>query len=228
MKWMTSLVFVLIGVAIIGTGLFRKRALDRLLVKIHKAGYEDHDEQAFLLYVNSPMAKMLVNETTRQFMKLNYYIHKDDVTQVDKIVAKMIDMKMDNKNRQAFYLTTMSYFAQRQDEVRCKNILDLAQQAYGNSVKSDETMVLFDLQLTYDIYIRHDVSKIKGMEHLIDITKDPATRATYLFRLAILYKANGESSKAKDALIEAKTVSTNPQEQTMIQNILDQNLVPLP
>ena len=85
-------------------------------------------------------------------------------------------------------------------------------------------MLLLDAQMIYDIYIRHDTTKIQGLKKLVEATPDENAKSIYLYRLAILYKANNDFDSATKVLNQAKEYSTDPNAIMKIQRILNQNL----
>ena len=223
---MNNITIVFIGVALVlisGSEFIRRRSLDNLLKKIYKAAYQDHDEQAFYLYINSPQAKMVMSDSSRDIIKLNYYIATDNDEKVMQIIERLRKKRMDRKSLKSFYSAAIGYCGEHRKAITVE-LLNEMKSNFQDSKAIEDQMLLLDAQMIYDIYIRHDTTKIQGLKKLVEATPDENAKSIYLYRLAILYKANNDFDSATKVLNQAKEYSTDPNAIMKIQRILNQNL----
>lgn len=214
------IVFVLIAVFAYGMEFFRKRSLDKLLNEIYQAAYVRKDEEAFELLVLSPQAKMLMNKATRLLMKLNYYVSNDKEIQVIETVKKLKQCSLNNANKKAFYGSAIGYFAEKENN-EAKKLLEWVKEKESDSKDAEMKMLLYDCELTVDIYINKNINRIHDLEVLVTADIDDNAKSVYQYRLAKLYDAAKERKKCIEQLKLALKNTKSKQAKKKIERILN-------
>ncbi len=192
-----------------GAALIRKRTLNRLLKEIYTSAYVKKDKELFLLHVNSPQAKMLMSESSRQMIKLHYYIANDDEEKVVKTCEKIRKMRLDKKNAKAFYSSAIGYYCEkgRNDSLV---LLEELKQKCDHDQDNALFLLYLDSQLLYDIHIKHDISKIEPLKEMIAVCEDDALQVIYRMRLARLYDFADRAKESRQELQAAYAIADEP------------------
>ena len=188
----------------------RRTSLNKLLKAIYEAAYINKDEEAFHLLVVSPQAKMLMSDATRLIMQLNFYVANDQEEKVVKIVEKMKKIRLNKNNQKAFYSTAIGL-----------DLINHMKKAIENTQDGELQMLLYDCQLTYDIYVKKDISKIHELQQLLETDIDANAKSVYQYRLAKLYKIANNMDRCQEMLKLAYKNTASKQAKKKIDRILD-------
>ncbi len=205
-------VFALVILFAIIAAYLRKRTLQKLLQELYTSAYVKKDKELFLLHVNSPQAKMLMSEGSRQLIKLNFYIANDEEDKVVKTVGRLQKTRLDRNNTKAFYRDAIGYYTEKQrgDSLA---LLEALKQKCDKSNDNDLILLYMDCQLLYDIYVKKDLSKIAPLQEAVDSDMDPQVKTVYRIRLARLYDFAGNHTQSKKQLKLAKEAAQEPMKQ---------------
>ena len=192
-------IFTLVVIFAIAAVLVRRITLQKLLKEIYVSAYVKKDQELFLLHINSPQAKMLMSQSARLLIKLNYYIATDNEEKVVKMCEQLRHTRMDKNNTKAFYSTAIGYYTEKQRPDALALLQELKQKSEHSK---DQALILLymDSQLLYDIYIRKDKTKIAFLQEMINSDLDPDTKAICRIRLARLYSFTEEETASKHQL----------------------------
>ena len=198
----------------------RRTSLNKLLKAIYEAAYINKDEEAFHLLVVSPQAKMLMSDATRLIMQLNFYVANDQEEKVVKIVEKMKKIRLNKNNQKAFYSTAIGYYAEK-ERTDTLDLINHMKKAIENTQDGELQMLLYDCQLTYDIYVKKDISKIHELQQLLETDIDANAKSVYQYRLAKLYKIANNMDRCQEMLKLAYKNTASKQAKKKIDRILD-------
>ena len=198
----------------------RRTSLNKLLKAIYEAAYINKDEEAFHLLVVSPQAKMLMSDATRLIMQLNFYVANDQEEKVVKIVEKMKKIRLNKNNQKAFYSTAIGYYAEK-ERTDMLDLINHMKKAIENTQDGELQMLLYDCQLTYDIYVKKDISKIHELQQLLETDIDANAKSVYQYRLAKLYKVANNMDRCQEMLKLAYKNTASKQAKKKIDRILD-------
>ena len=215
-----KITIILIAILVPLTALLRKYSLNKLLEKLYQLAYIENDEKGFLLLLSSPQADMILSSKSRKMMELNYWIYKDDIEKVKKTSALIEKQKMNVDDAVALYSLLIGYYADKKDRVGLEYLEKLNK--YSSVAKQVNQQVLInDCNLVCDIYLNENVQLIPKLEEIISEGVDDEAKSVYQYRLAYLYKINGDISKCKFALKEAMENTSNESSKSKIKKILD-------
>lgn len=215
-----KITIILIAILVPLTALLRKYSLNKLLEKLYQLAYIENDEKGFLLLLSSPQADMIMSSKSRKMMELNYWIYKDDIEKVKKTSALIEKQKMNVDDAVALYSLLIGYYADKKDRVGLEYLEKLNK--YSSVAKQVNQQVLInDCPLVCDIYLNENVQLIPKLEEIISEGVDDEAKSVYQYRLAYLYKINGDISKCKFALKEAMENTSNESSKSKIKKILD-------
>ena len=215
-----KITIILIAILVPLTALLRKYSLNKLLEKLYQLAYIENDEKGFLLLLSSPQADMIMSSKSRKMMELNYWIYKDDIEKVKKTSALIEKQKMNVDDAVALYSLLIGYYADKKDRVGLEYLEKLNK--YSSVAKQVNQQVLInDCNLVCDIYLNENVQLIPKLEEIISEVVDDEAKSVYQYRLAYLYKINGDISKCKFALKEAMENTSNESSKSKIKKILD-------
>ena len=215
-----KITIILIAILVPLTALLRKYSLNQLLEKLYQLAYIENDEKGFLLLLSSPQADMIMSSKSRKMMELNYWIYKDDIEKVKKTSALIEKQKMNVDDAVALYSLLIGYYEDKKDRVGLEYLEKLNK--YSSVAKQVNQQVLInDCNLVCDIYLNENVQLIPKLEEIISEGVDDEAKSVYQYRLAYLYKINGDISKCKFALKEAMENTSNESSKSKIKKILD-------
>ncbi len=215
-----KITIILIAILVPLTALLRKYSLNKLLEKLYQLAYVENDEKGFLLLLSSPQADMIMSSKSRKMMELNYWIYKDDIEKVKKASDLIEKQKMNVDDAVALYSLLIGYYADKKDRVGLEYQEKLNK--YSSVAKQVNQQVLInDCNLVCDIYLNENVQLIPKLEEIISEGIDDEAKSVYQYRLAYLYKINGDISKCKFALKEAMENTSNESSKSKIKKILD-------
>lgn len=215
-----KITIILIAILVPLTALLRKYSLNKLLEKLYQLAYIENDEKGFLLLLSSPQADMIMSSKSRKMMELNYWIYKDDIEKVKKASDLIEKQKMNVDDAVALYSLLIGYYADKKDRVGLEYQEKLNK--YSSVAKQVNQQVLInDCNLVCDIYLNENVQLIPKLEEIISEGIDDEAKSVYQYRLAYLYKINGDISKCKFALKEAMENTSNESSKSKIKKILD-------
>lgn len=210
--WVFALVILFAGIA----SYLRKRTLQKLLQELYTSAYVKKDRELFLLHANSPQAKMLMSEGSRQLIKLNYYIANDEEEKVVKTVTRLQNTRLDKNNTKAFYSVVIGYYTEKQREDSLP-LLEALKKKCDRSKDNDLILLYMDCQLLYDIYIKKDLSKIPVLQEAVDSDMDLDAKVIYRVRLARLYEFAGNHAESKKQLKLASKEAKEPMKKKIDQ-----------
>ena len=213
-------IIIIIIIAVILTNLLRQFLLNKLSKQLYQAAYVKKDKELFNILIESPQTKMVMSDTSRNIMALNFYLSIDDENNVISTAKKLINRKLNIKEAQTVYPSTIGYLCEKEN-VEALVFLENMKKEYGNTSDINMILMIYDCELTYDIYIRKDTSRIKDIEEVLKTDLDADSKAVYQYRLAKLYYYDNNKDKAKSILLEAKSNTSDQNAKKKIEKILN-------
>ena len=211
---------VLVVVMILATYIYKNYSLNKLLKELYKFAYVDKDEDGFLLQLASPQAQMLMSNTSRRMMELNYWIYKDNKENVEKIASQLKKQKMNTNNTISFYSLVIGYLADKKD-ANALEYLEELKNNYKSVSNPKQEFLINDCDMTCKIYINQDIDLIPVIEKILKENLDNEARSVYQYRLAYLYKLNNNIDKCKNLLKEAMNNTSSIKSKNKIKSILN-------
>lgn len=211
---------VLVVVMILATYIYKNHSLNKLLKELYKLAYVYKDEDGFLLQLSSLQAQMLMSNTSRKIMELNYWIYKDNKENVEKIAGQLKKHKMNTNNAISFYSLVIGYFADKKDAKALEYLEELKSNCKLVSDPKQE-LLINDCEMACKIYINKDTSLIPTIEKILEEDLDNEAKSIYQYRLAYLYKLNNNIDECKFLLKEAMNNTSNIKSKNKIKSILN-------
>ena len=144
----------------------------------------------------------------------------DQEEKVVKIVEKMKKIRLNKNNQKAFYSTAIGYYAEK-ERTDTLDLINHMKKAIENTQDGELQMLLYDCQLTYDIYVKKDISKIHELQQLLETDIDANAKSVYQYRLAKLYKVANNMDRCQEMLKLAYKNTASKQAKKKIDRILD-------
>ena len=218
----TILIFLIITASLLLSVFLRNMALNRISRQLYQAAYVDKDTVLFESLIDSLPAQMFISERSRKIMALNYYVSANDKDKVIRTCKEMNGKRLDGNEFRTFYGTAIGYLCDREDPY-AGILLQEMKERYSSSKDISELMLLYDCELTYDIYINKNTGRIPDIEELLKNDLSDEEKAVYEYRLAKLYFYKDERDEAKDLLKSARDHTKNKASRKKIDEILSGN-----
>ena len=213
------LTIIILAAAVISSSVIRRFFLDRLSRQLYEAAYVKKDKELFEILIASPQARMLMSDVSRDIMSLNFRISMDDREMAVRTAERLLKKKLNLQEAQSVYPSTIAYLCEKEDTKALDFLTDMKNR-FQDSKDLNTMLMLYDCELTYDVYIRKDAGRIRDLEELISTDIDPENKAVYQYRLAKLYHHEGDKEKAVQLLNEAKDNTKNDGARKKIDRIL--------
>ncbi len=225
MNKLTIIILIIIAAAFLSS-FIRKVFLDRLSRQLYDAAYIKKDRELFEILIDSPQAQLTMSDVSRKIMALNCYISLNDEKKVLETAKYLINKKLNMKEVQTVYPLAIGYLCEK-GNAGVSDILNDLKKKHGNTKELNMMLLMYDCELTYDVYIKKDTGRIKDLEELIKTNLDPKNLAVYQYRLAKLYYYNKNKDKAIELLNMAKNNTNDKGAVKKIDRILkgDWNLL---
>lgn len=203
-----KLIWILLLVIILSaaTEFFRRKTLNKILNNIYDAAYRKKDEELFLLHIQSPQAKMLMSDASRELIKLNYYVSTDQKEKALKIISRLRKSRLDKNSRKSFYSVAIGYMCEKQ-EAHVTELLDELKAKAESSQDQDLILLYLDCQLLVDIYIKKELTKAEALKEIINSEIDNSSKVIYMIRLARLYDLNDKKDLSRQWLKKAESIA---------------------
>lgn len=215
-----KITIILIAILVPLTVFLRQYSLNKLLDELYRLAYVKNDEKGFLLQLSSLQADMLMSSKSRKMMELNYWVYKDNATQVKKTADLMEKQRLNAEDAVALYSLLIGYYANKKDKQGLGYLEKLNK--YSSMAKQANQQVLInDCNLVCDIYLNNNIQLIPKIEEIISEEIDKEAKSVYQYRLAYLYKVNGDIQKCKSCLMEAMENTSKESSKIKIKKILD-------
>lgn len=218
----TILIIAVIAVSLLLSNLIRQIFLNRLSRQLYDAAYIKKDRELFEILIESPQAKLTMSDISRKIMSLNFYISIDDEKSVLKTGRHLIERKLNMQEAQTVYPAVIGYLCEK-GNTDASDFLNDMKSRYGNSKDLNMMLMIYDCELTYDIYIKKNTGRIKDIEEILKTDIDPNSKAVYQYRLAKLYFYDNNRDEAKYYLNEAKNNTSDSNAKKKIDSILNGN-----
>lgn len=215
-----KITIILIAIFVPLTVFLRNYSLNKLLHELYKLAYVKKDEKGFLLQLSSLQADMLMSFKSRKMMELNYWVYNDNVAQVKKTADLMEKQRLNAEDAVALYSLLIGYYADKKDKQGLVYLEKLNK--YSSMAKQLNQQVLInDSNLVCDIYLKNNVQLIPKIEGIISEEIDKEAKSVYQYRLAYLYKVNGDIQKCESSLKDAMENTSKESSKIKIKKILD-------
>lgn len=215
-----KITIILIAILVPLTYFLRNYSLNKLLDELYKLAYVKNDEKGFLLQLSSLQADMLMSFKSRKMMELNYWVYKDNATQVKKTADLMEKQRLNAEDVVALYSLLIGYYADKKDKQGLVYLEKLNK--YSSMAKQlNQQILINDCNLVCDIYLNNNIQLIPKIEEIISEEIDKEAKSVYQYRLAYLYKVSGDIQKCKSSLIEAMENTSKESSKIKIKKILD-------
>ena len=218
------LVLVLIVIGLIGSQKIRKNSIDRIMSDLYKASRISQDENLFLSILNSPQSRMVLSRATRLIMKMNFYIADNRLNKVKEVEQEILQVKLNETEQLAYYQAVYGYAIEYEQTEEAKLLLKQMKERWKTSKDPNIIFFLLDSELTYDIYINHDITRIKDLKQLIEYAPDNESKSIYQFRMAKCCKYKKDFSSCRKYLMEARNNTSQSTAIEKIDKILKNNL----
>ena len=196
-----------------------KNNKNKLLKELFNKAYVDNDEEAFYLLLNSPQAKILIDDFSLKMMKLNYLIAKNDTKEAFNLIDKIESKKINNSNAKAFFPLAIGFCAENKND-KATELLTIFETIANKRNDSELSLLYLDCKMVCDIYINEDTKLISGLEEILKNDFDNNAKSVYQYRLAKLYYVDGRLDEAKNMLVKAKENSNSKKAKEKINEIL--------
>lgn len=213
------LVLLIIVIAAALSTLIRYFLLNRLSRQLYDAAYVKKDKELFEILINSLQAQMVMSDVSREIMSLNFYISMDDENKVIETAKKLIQGKMNMNEAQTVYPAAIGYLCEKENE-EASIILNNMKSKYAISEDLNMMLMMYDCELTYDVYVKKDTDRIKDIEEILKSDIDSNSKAVYQYRLAKLYYYDKNKDKAIELLNEARNNTNDKNAKSKIDRIL--------
>ena len=200
----------------------RQIALNRITRQLYQAAYVEKDAVLFESLIDSLPAQMFISERSRKIMALNFYIAANDEEKVAKTCRETNVKRFDANEFKTFCGSAIGYLCDKGNPYS-ETLLNEMKKRYEGSKDISELMLLYDCQLTYDVYVAKNTDRIADIEEILKNDLGDEEKAVYEYRLAKLYHYQGNRNKVKELLKSARNHTTNRASQKKIDEILNGN-----
>lgn len=216
------LIIAIIAAGLLLSNLIRQFFLNKLSRQLYDAAYIKKDKELFEILIESPQAKLTMSDVSRKIMSLNFYISQNDEKKVLETCRFLIGKKLNLQEAQTIYPAAIGYLCEKGNP-EAAQILDDMKLKYGSSEDLNMMLMIYDCELTYDIYIKKDTGRIKDIEEILKSDIDLNSKAVYQYRLAKLYYYDNNKEKAIRYLTEAQNNTNDKNAKRKINAILEGN-----
>lgn len=184
------IVIILVILAIIAEGIFQlnrryKRGLiQNKLMQLLMNGYFKEFED----YADSFEVKTNIKPFNLEYIKMNEAIMRNDSAKLEKSFNKLLNMKMNDEQREEVYLNCFNHYIDKNDSKKARQFKDLL---IRNSKKDSlKTCV----QRVYDVKIEHESKYLDEM--LKELENNTVNKATHYLLIAEMYKNKNDNENS--------------------------------
>lgn len=213
-----KIILVLMFLSIFLVGFQKKKITEFFLLDLHKTYKENTD--MFFDKIDSFVGRLILPTFTRELMKLNHYIKVNDKKEVDIISEMIRKMKLRYIDNLALSQKLFAYYLENEYYVQAEKNYKIMKKITKNSRDIQTQILLYDMSLAYDVHANKNVNRITELTELINDVKDNEMRSIYYYRLAILYKVEGDFNRYISSLQKAKELTSNYASKMKIAQII--------
>lgn len=186
----TNLIILLL---IIG-GLFVAKTImkSRVNRKIYQS-LQNNDESSYMKTLNSFSCKMSYPAFDREFMKLTFYMKKNELEKVhDQVSFILNEMNINDSQKIAVYRQAFYYYIKRASYKDSKKILEQVKQLdkYPN--------VIHAMDISYDVFVEKKANHIEEIKKKLDNMQESSEgRSNLELMLGLQYAYQGNQEDAK-------------------------------
>ncbi|MEA5017600.1 MAG: hypothetical protein VB009_02635 [Erysipelotrichaceae bacterium] len=214
----TQIILVLMLLSVLLVGFQKKKITEFFLLDLHKTYKENVD--MFFNKIDSFAGRLILPTFTRELMKLNHYIKTNDKKEVDLISEMMRKMKLRNSDNVALSQKLFAYYLENDYYSQAEKNFRMLQKITKNSSDIQTKILLYDMDLAFDVHANKNVNRITELTELINDVKDNEMRSIYYYRLAILYKVTGDFNRYISSLQKANELTSNYASKKKISQII--------
>jgi hypothetical protein len=218
----TIVILLIIAASAFISYFVRQVALNRITRQLYQAAYVEKDAVLFESLIDSLPAQMFISEKSRKIMALNFYIASDNEEKVVRTCRETNMKRLDANEFKTFCGSAIGYLCDRKNPY-AETLLNEMKKRYAGSKDISQLMLLYDCELTYDVYIAKNTDRISDIEEILKNDLSDEERAVYEYRLAKLYDYQDNKAKVKQLLKSARSHTANRASQKKIDEILNGN-----
>jgi len=209
---------ILLALAI--SWIIRKVVINRLLKQLYDAAYVQKDRETFMLLISSLQSQMTISEVSRNIMTLNAAIAWDDLETVKTTAGKLISTHLKDAEARTVYGRTIGYLCEKRDS-QAIMFLEKMQEYFKGNNDMNIILMLYDIQLVYDIYIEKKAERRTDLIELAESAQEDNAKAVYQYRLAVLDHSLGNKEESRKELKKALENTDNARDRRKIERILE-------
>ncbi|MGN1406251.1 MAG: hypothetical protein ACI4WM_08250 [Erysipelotrichaceae bacterium] len=186
------IVIILVVIAMIVEGVYQlnrryKRGLiqNKLMQLLMNGSFKEFEE-----YADSFEVKTNVKPFNLEYIKMNAAIMQGDSNKLEKSFNKLLNMKMNDEQREEVYLNCFNHYIDKNDSKKARQFKELLIKNSRNS--SLKTYV----QRVYDVKIEHSFKYLDEM--LNELSNKDINKATHYLLIAEMYKNKNDNEKAAE------------------------------
>lgn len=186
------IVIILVVIAMIVEGIYQlnrryKRGLiqNKLMQLLMNGSFKEFEE-----YADSFEVKTNVKPFNLEYIKMNAAIMQSDSNKLEKSFNKLLNMKMNDEQREEVYLNCFNHYIDKNDSKKARQFKELLIKNSRNS--SLKTYV----QRVYDVKIEHSFKYLDEM--LNELSNKDINKATHYLLIAEMYKNKNDNEKAAE------------------------------
>ena len=205
--------------AILLAQLYRRWALNTAMKRLYELK-ANADGKEYIEALDSRYAQFNFSPFTRNMMKLNYWIEQDREDEVRKLLSALDQTSTNDKEKATFLSRLFGYYVSRGDMEKAAKYRDILQNLLAGKKDDFSAGILYEADQVDAVFIRKDPAYIPAIESMITEVTNPSQKAMYMYRLAKLYYADGNTSKAMQILEEALEVTEDEAERKKLEILL--------
>lgn len=205
MKYVLS--FILCMAIYLAFRFIKARTFNSISSKMYKALLDD-DVEEFKKLCNSRLTKIFVPPFNVVYSRINFNTLNDHEEEAKKLVDYICPLKINEKEKMALFNLILPYFLDKQDKAYVSKISKGIRELLTKKDDEKSKMILSELELLLDIYIRGNIKREPELLELIANSKDEICNI-HKQRLAILYMNVHREDEAKVLLDEVIASTQN-------------------
>lgn len=155
---------------------------------------QNNDEASYMKTLDSFPCKMSYPAFDREFMRLTFYMKKNELEKVhDQVSFIQNEMNINDSQKMAMYRQSFYYYIKRASYKDSKKILEQAKQLdkYPN--------VIHAMEISYDVFVEKKANHIEEIKKKLDNMQESSEgRSNLELMLGLQYAYQGNQEEAKD------------------------------
>lgn len=204
---MNKILMGLVIVCLIASVVYKRWAVSYTLKKLYRLR-QAKDSGPFIEAVDSDLVRFHFSPFTRAFMKLNYWIGRENHGEAQALIPVLESMKCSAREQTALYSKLFGYCLEQRQYDAAREYQKKLEQLLKGRTDRRSAQIRQEVSQLERIYLKRDVSAIPELEAALEEAAGE-TQAVLCYRLAKLYYAKGEEDRAADYLQRACSCTSN-------------------